>query len=58
MYGEQDPRVTVQQSQQIFRNLHGPKEEDSFAGASHQALVDADPALWESKVSHFLDSLR
>lgn len=57
MYGRRDPRVTPQQSEEIYAHLVGPKESAVFPNASHELLVDADPALWKGKVLAFLEGL-
>ncbi|MEO8287705.1 MAG: alpha/beta hydrolase [Chloroflexota bacterium] len=56
LHGEQDPRVTVEQSNTIYNALGGYKEHVEFAGAGHESLVATAPDLWEEKVGQFLSS--
>ena len=54
MHGEQDPRVTVEQSGAIYDALGGYKEQVEFQGAGHQSLLASAPQLWKDNVQRFL----
>jgi uncharacterized protein len=54
MHGEQDPRVTVEQSRAIYDALGGNKEQVEFQGAGHQSLIASAPQLWKDSVERFL----
>jgi alpha-beta hydrolase superfamily lysophospholipase len=54
MHGEQDPRVTVEQSRAIYDALGGYKEQVEFRGAGHQSLIATAPQLWKDSAEHFL----
>jgi alpha-beta hydrolase superfamily lysophospholipase len=57
MYGDQDPRVTPEQSVAIYEQLDGPKEFVSFHGAGHTSLIAAAPQDWKLRVAKFLDQV-
>jgi alpha-beta hydrolase superfamily lysophospholipase len=57
MYGNQDPRVTPEQSIAIYEQLGGPKELVSFPGAGHTSLIAAAPQEWKAHVGKFLDQI-
>lgn len=54
LHGEQDPRVTVEQSHAIYDALAGYKEQVEVQGAGHESLVASAPELWKDSVAHFL----
>jgi alpha-beta hydrolase superfamily lysophospholipase len=54
LHGENDPRVTVEQSHAIYDALAGYKEQVEFHGAGHESLVVSAPQLWKESVTRFL----
>lgn len=57
LHGENDPRVTVEQSDALFEALAGRKEKVEFRGAGHGALAASAPELWSERVSAFLQQV-
>jgi uncharacterized protein len=59
LYGDRDPRVTPAQSMAIYDHIgdgSSYKQMVPFSGAGHEALVVADPLLWDEYVGRFLDN--
>lgn len=54
MQGDRDDRVSLEEAQQIFETLAGPKQLRIFHGMGHQSLVAAQPEAWRQAVSDFL----
>jgi uncharacterized protein len=57
LHGENDARVTLAQSQELFRRLAGPKRFVLFPGAGHASHVEVDSVLWTESVREFLQSI-
>lgn len=55
LHGEQDPRATIDQASNIFRNLRGPKHFERFPFVGHESCFDAAPEKWQKAVSEFLN---
>lgn len=53
-WGEQDPRVTRQETNAIFAALRGPKQLVLYPTAQHESYARKDPARWTSAVAAFL----
>jgi alpha-beta hydrolase superfamily lysophospholipase len=53
-WGEQDPRVTRQETAAIFAALRGPKQLVIYPTAQHESYVRKDPARWLAAVNGFL----
>jgi alpha-beta hydrolase superfamily lysophospholipase len=56
LHGEDDPRVTKDQVQQITANLRGPSELQFFPGIAHESYVAKNAELWKGCVSRFLSA--
>ncbi|MFO0926365.1 MAG: alpha/beta fold hydrolase [Gemmataceae bacterium] len=56
LHGGADRHATVAEGQEIYENLPGDKELVVFDGASHTALLAADPPRWRRVVRQFLDT--
>jgi alpha-beta hydrolase superfamily lysophospholipase len=54
LYGEKDPRVTIEQSKSVFDNLKGKKQFEMFEGAGHESYYRHSPVKWTQVVSNFL----
>lgn len=54
MNGDRDPWVTLDEAQQIFDRLQGPKRFKVFRGLKHQSFLNARPGEWKRAVSSFL----
>jgi pimeloyl-ACP methyl ester carboxylesterase len=54
LHGENDPRVTLPQAQELFSRLAGPKSFVLFRGAGHASHLEADHDLWTQSVQKFL----
>lgn len=54
LHGERDPRVTVEQAEDIYEQLGERKEFVSFPGAGHESLLANAPEMWKESVSRFL----
>jgi alpha-beta hydrolase superfamily lysophospholipase len=57
LHGRDDPRVTPEQAESIFRQFTGEKRMEVFSGAGHRPLLAANPAQWQRAVSGFLSAL-
>lgn len=55
LHGERDPRVHLAEVEGIRAALAGPSELTVFPGAGHVGLYSADPTLWRSSITPFLD---
>jgi pimeloyl-ACP methyl ester carboxylesterase len=55
LVGDEDPRVHVAEVESIRASLAGPADIVVFPGAGHVGLYSADPTLWRSAVTGFLD---
>lgn len=54
LQGTEDPRVTVEEAEAVFRNLPSPhKQFERFVGGGHSPLA-THPEQWKSVVSQFL----
>lgn len=58
LHGEMDPRVTIEQSDAIFQQLGGPKQNVSFPGAGHESLIVDAQEAWKQHVIEFLQQTR
>lgn len=54
LYGQQDQRVTLSETERIYQALAGPKELVVFEQADHESYAGHDPQRWKKKVSSFL----
>ncbi len=57
MHGGKDPRVTVEEVQQVYRAFPGIKTFKLFPHLAHETYVGACPEEWLSAVRGFLDPL-
>jgi uncharacterized protein len=55
MHGDQDLRVTVEQTNAIYERLGGVKQLVSFPGVGHSSLIAAAADKWKGEVKGFLD---
>ncbi len=55
MHGERDPRVTVEQTSNIFSHLQGAKTLEQFSGLGHGSAVSNQSDVWRNSVRTFLD---
>lgn len=56
--GEEDPRATVEQAKNIFKNLKGPKAMALFTDAGHESCYNANPEQWRKTMADFLEETR
>lgn len=54
MYGGADDRVTPAEINAIFANLHGPKQQVTFALAGHENYLEKYSSEWTEAVTNFL----
>jgi len=54
-WGDQDPRVTEEETQCIYGNIGSEKKLVVYKGAAHQSLYEFNPEKWESEVKGFLE---
>ena len=54
MYGEKDPKVTIQETDNIFNNLAGPKKLVTFPLAGHENYLIQYQPEWVSAIKEFL----
>jgi alpha-beta hydrolase superfamily lysophospholipase len=57
MAGDEDNRVSVQQTQEIFSNLAGPKVLKIYPSVGHNVFAVGNQSVWVRDVSEFLASL-
>lgn len=57
LHGKLDPWTTVAEINQIFQNLHGPKQLIIFPNAGHSLLVTHDKDYWQRSVDRFLQGV-
>jgi len=53
-WGEQDPRVTRQETNAVFAALRGPKKLVTYTTAGHESYARRDSARWLAAVRSFL----
>ncbi|SFQ40027.1 alpha/beta hydrolase [Hymenobacter arizonensis] len=53
-WGEQDPRVTRQETEAIYAAIRGPKQLVTYPTAKHESYVRNNPARWRASVAGFL----
>ena len=53
-WGEQDPRVTRQETDAIYAAIRGPKQLVLYPTAQHESYARKDPARWIASVAAFL----
>ena len=56
LYGQQDQRVTLAETEHIYHALAGPKRLEVFEQADHELYVAHDPTWWRAVVSSFLQA--
>jgi uncharacterized protein len=56
LYGAQDERVTLAESEAIIQNLKGPKQLVTYPNAGHNVFEAGNEDRWASDVEHFLNS--
>jgi alpha-beta hydrolase superfamily lysophospholipase len=54
MYGLKDDKVSIDETNQIFNNLNGPKKLVTFANASHENYLNKYKKEWLLAVTEFL----
>ncbi|RAW02762.1 alpha/beta hydrolase [Pseudochryseolinea flava] len=54
LYGEQDERVTLEESQEIYKNLNGPKRLVTYPHAGHNVFLVDNQTRWKKDVTDFL----
>ena len=55
IYGEKDPRITLEETQAIFNNLQGPKELLVCPNSWHGGYLYRDGDLWHAAVDRLLE---
>jgi hypothetical protein len=55
LWGQHDPNVSRQETEEIYQNLAGPKSLHIFARAGHEITLKQDGAEWQETVSGFLN---
>ncbi len=58
LYGEQDQRVTLSETEQVYEALAGPKQLEVFEHADHELYVCRAPQQWRRIVTSFLETYR
>jgi esterase/lipase len=58
LWGEQDNRVSYEETQTIYNNLAGDKDLQIFVHSGHGQYIDTEPEEWKQTVSIFLSSHR
>ena len=53
-WGEQDPRVSRQETDAVFAALRGPKQLVLYPAAQHESYARKDPGRWMASVAAFL----
>jgi alpha-beta hydrolase superfamily lysophospholipase len=56
MTGDKDPNVSTEQTEAIYRSLHGRKKLHLFAGLGHEPYLAKQGREWGHLVGQFLDS--
>lgn len=56
LWGEQDNRVSYEETQIIYNNLAGKKEQHTFIHSGHGHYIDTEPEEWKQTVSVFLST--
>ena len=56
LYGKQDQRVTLSETEQVYEALEGPKHLEVFEHADHELYVCNDPLRWKRTVTSFLQA--
>lgn len=54
LWGEQDNRVSYEETQAIYNNLAGKKELHTFVHSGHGQYIDTEPEEWATTVRTFL----
>jgi len=57
MFGEQDKRVSREETETIYANLQGPKTLKSFPQSGHQDYIPQYHDLWVNDVKSFLQNI-
>lgn len=57
MAGDEDNRVSVEETQEIFSNLSGPKVLKIYPSIGHNVFTSGNQLVWVKDVSAFLQSL-
>ncbi|KAI9131444.1 alpha/beta hydrolase [Acaryochloris sp. CCMEE 5410] len=57
MQGQQDPWTTVAEVKTLFQQITAPKQLVIAPDGGHHQLIGIDRALWETSLSHFLQSI-
>ena len=52
--GKLDPRVTQEETDLVYANIHGPKQMLIYETASHEALYKKEPEKWVAAITSFL----
>lgn len=56
LWGEQDNRVSYEETQAIYTNLAGPKELHTFVRSGHGQYIDTEPIEWQQIIGAFLSA--
>lgn len=56
LYGEQDERVTLSESKEIFNNMQGDKKLITYPNAGHNVFIPDNQSHWENDVTQFLQA--
>jgi alpha-beta hydrolase superfamily lysophospholipase len=54
LYGQQDERVSQEETDLIFENLRGQKTVKNYPDAGHDVFIESNRELWVKDVSEFL----
>lgn len=55
-WGRHDPRVTMNEINEIYSNLAGKKQLVIYESCAHESLFAKEPVKWNSEVTGFLDN--
>ena len=52
--GKNDPRVSAEETQAIFENIHTPKKFVLYENSAHESLCKKEVVKWTTEVTAFL----
>ena len=54
LHGEKDPRATIDDAMNVYRNLSCPKQIEIFSEINHESCHNANPEKWKTAVLQFI----
>ena len=55
MLGQKDPKVSLEETQEIYQNLSGEKKLALLKNSAHESYINHDQNTWEEVISDFLE---